>query len=164
MSLEIEKKFLVSQRQAIWLKNQYPHQQIGIIQWYIDGANNTNKSERIRLILDKQEKQVWIKGKKECIDQNLIYRREEETQIENTSIRMDELRNFPFIIKLRSIFELPFQAEVVLDCFLDNPYCIYDVDYLMEIELKNNKAPLDETVDTVLRFLKSPTIFKTPRP
>lgn len=153
MSVEIEKKFLISQNEATWLKKHFHHQTIGIIQWYLDGARYFHKSERIRLILNKDGNEIWIKGKKECIDQNLIYRREEETQIENASIQMDELRILPFIIKLRSVFELPFHAEVVLDHFLDNPYCVYDVNDLLEIELTNNEAPLDETVAAILKFL-----------
>ncbi len=154
MSVEIEKKFLISHNEAMWLTENFPHHTIGIIQWYLDGVRDIQKSERIRLILNKDGNKIWIKGKKECIDQNLIYRREEETPLDNDSIPIDELRDFPFIIKLRSVFELPFQAEVVLDHFLDNPYCVYDVRDLLEIELKNNEVPLEKTVDQILCFLK----------
>lgn len=105
MAIEIEKKFLISEEKAKILKENHQYQMIGIIQWYIDGAKEIHKSERIRLIIDKKGRQQWIKGKKECINGNLVQRKEEETQLTNNSIEFEKLKHCPFIIKTRSIFK-----------------------------------------------------------
>src|SRR6056297_779727 len=152
MAVEIEKKFLISEEKAKNLKENQQYHMIGIVQWYIDGAKETHTSERIRLMMDKNGKQQWIKGKKECINGNLIQRKEDETQINNHSIEFEKLKHFPFIIKTRSIFNSPFQAEIVLDRLLDNPFLSYDVNNILEVELKNNQTDVDRIVDDVLSY------------
>src|SRR6056297_1799300 len=125
MAVEIEKKFLISEQKAKNLKEHYENQMIGIVQWYIDGAKEIHKSERIRLIIDKEGKQSWIKGKKECINGDLIQRNEEETPLQKNSFTFEQLKKFPFIIKTRSIFNSPFKVEIVLDKLLENPFLSY---------------------------------------
>lgn len=152
MPVEIEKKFLISRETAIQLKENYPYEMIGIIQWYIDGAKEQLKSERIRLILEKDGTQSWIMGKKECINGDLVHRKEEESQIKKDDITFERLGQFPFIIKTRSVFNSPFKAEIVLDRLLDNPYVVYDVDHLLEVELENSQEDVDRSVDDVLNY------------
>ena len=152
MALEIEKKYLISEKTAKNLKENHLYQMIGIIQWYIDGAKEIQKSERIRLIIDKEGHQSWIKGKKECINGDLVHRNEEETQLNQNSIEFEKLKDFPFIIKTRSLFNSPFQVEVALDKLLDNPFLSYDVINILEVELKNNQNDVDTVVDKVLEY------------
>jgi len=149
MAEEIEKKFQLSAKVATNLKKHSNYSIIGIIQWYIDGAKDPMKSERIRMILSKDGSQQWIMGKKECINGDLIHRKENEAMIEESTIRMETLYQYPFIIKSRTILNTPFKAEVILDKFLENPYLSYDVKRLMEIELKDETDDIDEIVQQV---------------
>jgi hypothetical protein len=149
MAEEIEKKFQLSAKVATNLKKHSNYSIIGIIQWYIDGAKDPMKSERIRMILSKDGSQQWIMGKKECINGDLIHRKENEAMIEESTIRMETLYQYPFIIKSRTILNTPFKAEVILDKFLENPYLSYDVERLMEIELKDETDDIDEIVQQV---------------
>jgi hypothetical protein len=67
MAEEIEKKFQLSAKVATNLKKHSNYPIIGIIQWYIDGAKDPMKSERIRMILSKDGSQQWIMGKRSVL-------------------------------------------------------------------------------------------------
>ena len=152
MAEEVEKKFLISAKERAKLTDHSKKTVIGIIQWYIDGGKDAMKSERIRMILTQDGNQRWILGKKECINGDLIRRREDETTLEPSAIQVDTLSRFPFIIKSRTIFKTPFQAEVVLDKLLANPYQSYDTQQLLEIELEDETDDIDKVVQQVLSF------------
>ncbi len=154
MAVEIEKKFILSAKETTKLKNNSNYSVIGIIQWYLDGAKDQMRTERIRMILSKDGNQKWILGKKECINGNLIHRAEEETIIEASTVRLNTLGKYPFIIKTRTILNTPFEAEVVLDRLINNPYLSYDTQHLFEIELKNEADDIDQIVQQVLSYFK----------
>lgn len=154
MTEEIEKKYLIPKEKVSKLKNDWPNKTIGIIQWYIDGAKDHFKSKRIRMVLTKDGKQQWILGKKEIIDGNLIHRIEEETKVNESPIHYEALKQFPFIIKSRSILSSPFHVEVVLDKLLENPYLSYDVEHILEVELKDNEDDLDRIIHEVFDYFK----------
>ena len=154
MAVEIEKKFILSAKETTKLKNNSNYSVIGIIQWYLDGAKDQMRTERIRMILSKDGNQKWILGKKECINGNLIHRAEEETIIEASTVRLNTLGKYPFIIKTRTILNTPFEAEVVLDRLINNPYLSYDTQHLFEIELKNETDDIDQIVQQVLSYFK----------
>lgn len=153
MAVEVEKKFLISPKELTRIKKESYDSIIGIIQWYVDGAQDNMKSERIRMILSQNGSQKWIMGKKECINGNLIRRNESEIRMEKSTIRLDELSGYPFIIKTRTILNTPFKAEVVLDKFLENPYLSYDIKQLMEIELEDETDDIDRMVQLVFSYL-----------
>jgi hypothetical protein len=152
LAVEIEKKFIISERESNKLKIKSYDSIIGIIQWYVDGAGDNMKSERIRMILSEDGSQKWIMGKKECINGDLIHRKESETQIEPSTIRLDDLTKYPFIIKTRRILNSPFNAEVVLDRLLRNPYLSYDIERLMEIELTDETDDIDKIANEVISY------------
>jgi len=154
MAVEIEKKFIMSSKETTKLKKISKYSVIGIIQWYLDGAKDKMKTERIRMILSEHGNQKWILGKKECINGNLIHRAEEETTIEASTVRLDTLGKYPFIIKTRTILNTPFEAEVILDKLIKNPYLSFDIKYLFEIELKNEADDIDLIVQQVLSYFK----------
>ncbi len=152
MAEEIEKKFILSAKEAKNLKNNFNYSIIGIIQWYLDGANDPLRSERIRMILSKDGTQQWILGKKECINGNLIRRIEEEKVMKESTIRFDDFSHYPFIIKTRTILNTPIEAEVVLDKLLKNPYLSYDVEQLLEVELEDETDNIDSIVQKVFSY------------
>ncbi|MEA1885206.1 MAG: hypothetical protein U9N62_11930 [Thermotogota bacterium] len=152
MAVEVEKKFILSAREAKNLKNNFNYSIIGIIQWYLDGAKDPLRSERIRMILSKDGTQQWISGKKECINGNLIRRIEKEKIMEESTIRFDDFSHYPFIIKTRTILNTPFKVEVVLDKLLKNPYLSYDVEQLLEIELEDETDNIDWIVQKVFSY------------
>ena len=154
MAVEIEKKFILSAKETTKLKNNSNYSVIGIIQWYLDGAKDQMRTERIRMILSKDGNQKWILGKKECINGNLIHRAEEENIIEASTVRLNTLGKYQFIIKTRTILNTPFEAEVVLDRLINNPYLSYDTQHLFEIELKNEADDIDQIVQQVLSYFK----------
>ncbi len=153
MMLEVEKKYLIGSKDINLMKRAFAFTQVGIVQWYFDKSEKTLKSSRIRCLINHDGTEKWICGTKSCIDGNLVLREENESLVDKSEINTEELKKLPFVIKTRAIFEENPNAEVVVDEFIVNPYVKYDVDSLLEIELKNTKQEeFDKCFSDVINF------------
>lgn len=153
MMLEVEKKYLIDSDSIHEMKKTFSYTQVGIVQWYFDKSERTLTSSRIRCLVNSSGSQTWICGTKSCIDGNLVLREENERQVDGLTINMEKLKNLPFVIKTRTIFEANPKAEVVIDELIANPYVQYDVKCLLEIELKNvSGEDYDRSFCNVIKF------------
>jgi len=152
MAVEIERKFIIDQTKSEELKCQYKNDIIGIIQWYTDGGSTVRKTERIRLIISK-EGYTWIRGRKETTGESLVTRNEMESPIDKNDLpEPDYLRKFPFVAKIRRVFNQVESVEMVLDLYVQTLSYPFDVDRLLEIEIKDERSKSEELFRKTIDF------------
>jgi CYTH domain-containing protein len=155
MPIEIEKKYLIGKSSLEYLRKNFDHEITGIAQWYSDKGLKNYESTRIRLIVYPDGKEKWIAGNKKSINNSLIFREENESEIKLGS-KVKALKDFPYVLKLRYTFHNYQGAELVVDEFPDNPFVMFDIRYLMEIELSAAFGDPLKTFDDVYNFFNIP--------
>ncbi|HOO31913.1 MAG TPA: hypothetical protein PK466_01145 [Thermotogota bacterium] len=164
MSLEIERKFLIEDETVDFLKKNYQHEILGIAQWYTDDALKDFESKRIRLIVYPDGSEKWITGTKKSIGGSLVFREEIEKELEGDHSALS-LEGFPFVLKIRYLFNTYPGVELVIDKFPANPFAVFDTPYLMEIEIKDESKNHPDIFDKVCTYFKvSPSEDVSERP
>ncbi|MDK2951422.1 MAG: hypothetical protein PWQ77_1087 [Kosmotogales bacterium] len=155
MPYEKEKKYILylkdEDRDMFIAKNSNKIQKAGIIQWYLI------EEIRIRLQIEYMNgnfHEKWIEGRKTLTDNVLIRKEDEKNFIPENSSFIQNLSNYPFVIKIRHYLKTVKNVkECILDEFLIEKHPnTGNLKYLMEIELINEKTG-DEVFDNQLKIL-----------
>lgn len=155
MPYEKEKKYIIylkdEDRDMFIAKNSNKIQKTGIIQWYLI------EEIRIRLQIEYMKgnfHEKWIEGRKTLTDNVLIRKEDEKNFIPENSSFIQNLSNYPFVIKIRHYLKTVKNVkECILDEFLIEKHPnTGNLKYLMEIELINEKTK-DEVFDNQLKIL-----------
>lgn len=112
--IENERKFLISEEKAKDLKSK-AEKKCGIIQWYLD----PDKTTRIRLEIWKEItgfRHIWTKTIKNK-EKGSGIRSETEETLDPKDIKLEELKDKPFVMKIRYFLQKE-HPEVILDEFM----------------------------------------------
>ncbi|MDK2954408.1 MAG: hypothetical protein PWQ27_1791, partial [Kosmotoga sp.] len=112
--IENERKFLISEEKAKDLKSK-AEKKCGIIQWYLDPGKTT----RIRLEIWKEItgfRHIWTKTIKNK-EKGSGIRSETEETLDPKDIKLEELKDKPFVMKIRYFLQEE-HPEVILDEFM----------------------------------------------
>lgn len=139
MKIEREKKYLIP-KDLVEKLIRSSILKIGVIQWYIDKPGFITderllgfKKLRLRLTFDDKLNKNWVIAIKK--DLRKFEREEIEFGIDDSIIKLKELKNFRLTAKIRYFITKPHSdPEIVLDEFLNNCGVKFDINYLLEVE------------------------------
>ena len=147
---EIERKYLLKDREQIERLKHNSIKRMGIIQWY---EETENPQERIRLTISYDEvighTHVWEKATKTLTD-NSEERFETKNFLDPRRVNLSDLENKKNVVKIRYLIKK--KPEIVLDEFLEidnkdilKPKNSYPGEYYLEIEIKEDKDNKDDS-------------------